>query len=487
VNLNLNHMSLLETLLPSQKNSRLLTLQRDEEGNGQVDDDVFDKPYQSYQAHLSNLMSIGMLMLGFILTGTLLGVNYTGEEYTSKQLMDFTMYSGLAAISAALVTAFSFLISARAVYMYSTRSSFEGLYKLYSSSVLMFFVEMMVYTSICSFLTSTDIFIQMHFRGPDICPGVPVPHAQARWKADEYLSRKSFGDAPRQASVCAKLSEDFIDAVNHLCSGPQVLKSCMTETGPVCVNNLVFTGASTTWSSRASSDSNFLLCTAFDFYHAKINRKYEGNAAMQNSTRPYLFGYHPHFLPKGFASDSGAFHYDTAYYQTLAIDAADAFCEKSASQQAKNVACSSLTTPAAQSLCAEARVAWQAAEKCEGDAVAEAHKCKNVCSMDGIQLSIKVFNAISYVKYVFYAIALFRAYRNVIHMREAHTKRRQMKPTHLSYCGEMLECSGVVDDPVIDESGSEHSEEVDTDEEKVCHSPGKGNMREMKACTAAFT
>jgi len=89
-------------------------------------------------------MSIGMLMLGFILTGTLLGVNYTGEEYTSKQLMDFTMYSGLAAISAALVTAFSFLISARAVYMYSTRSSFEGLYKLYSSSVLMFFVEMMV-------------------------------------------------------------------------------------------------------------------------------------------------------------------------------------------------------------------------------------------------------------------------------------------------------------------------------------------------------
>jgi len=334
----------------------------------------------------------------------------------------------------------------------------------------------------------------MHFRGPDICPGVPVPHAQARWKADEYLSRKSFGDAPRQASVCAKLSEDFIDAVNHLCSGPQVLKSCMTETGPVCVNNLVFTGASTTWSSRASSDSNFLLCTVFDFYHAKINRKYEGNAALQDLARPYLFGYHPHFLPKGFASDSETFHYDKAYYQTLAIDAADAFCEKSASQQEKNAACSSLTTPAAQSLCAEARVAWQAAEKCEADTVADALKCKNVCSMNGIQSGVKVFKAISYVKYVFIAIALFRVYRNVIHIYEARTKRKQMKPSHSSICGEILECTMVIDDVASEPSEEEEepaqmadSKEDDTDEEKGCPSPGKGNPREMKACTAAFT
>lgn len=412
------------------------------------DADKYDKPYQAYQMHLRNVMAIGMLMLGFVMTGTLLSMNFNGNEYTGHQLRVFTGSAGMVAIVSTLATLIAFLISIRAGHIYDTLSAFNALLFLYRAAILLLVCEMIVYMSVVLLLHSTALYMGMMFRGPDICPGLPIMASGTHLKRmDDFLRQQmSINDGPRKSSMCAKLSEDLLEATATRCGGVQGLSRCNPPSASC-------DAAASEWSKRSASDPNFLMCSVMDWYHASISSVFGGNKTTQHASRPCYFGYHAYFLPTGFTSQSQTFHHDTGLYQKLILDTADAFCGKSEAQNAKNVACSSMRTVAERSLCAKTRIAWHSAEECEQETVNDAFKCHNICRPQGFQSNYGVFKGIEVASWSFVILAVFRLYKNCTHVCMARNNANMMN------VGEhpILECLSC--------SHRTRTEEHDSDEE----------------------
>lgn len=168
--------------------------------------DIYQPRYDSYQSVLSNLMTIGTLLLGFIITGTMLSLSLSGEEsYTSHDLLLFTEWAFVAVIGAGSTTLIAFLVSVRATQAHCNRGSKHGLKVMRNHTLLIGLSELCLYGSLFAFLLSLDLFLAMQYLGPDICPYVENEHSEER-----------------TSSFCALAGSDFFDAVGQTCQAPKV-------------------------------------------------------------------------------------------------------------------------------------------------------------------------------------------------------------------------------------------------------------------------
>jgi len=154
-------------------------------------------PVGGLKAHLSNVTTVGSLLLGFILTGTLLSTVITGEEsHQVKEVVPFLRFALAATFCSFAATVTAFALSARLTQLGMSAGSTMRSWILLSFPVVVM-VEFLLYVGMYCFVESMELHVRLNYVGPRICPG-------------EVGSQRP----------CAKLGLSFHKAAEQLCGRP---------------------------------------------------------------------------------------------------------------------------------------------------------------------------------------------------------------------------------------------------------------------------
>jgi len=431
-----------------------------------VDDDCYDKPFQAYQLHLSNVMTLGMLLLGFIITGTLLSCSFSGTEtFSSEDSTKFIAFATVTALLAMALVILAFLVSTRGVYWYASASAKRGVLALYNSILLVALAEVLMYLSLEAFMWSLAYYIDMVFRGPDICVGM---------SGENGLSLGSRPQHVRPLAFCGQLGDDLFVAANGTCLGHRPL------VGPTTleqIENSVLTDDAH-WSSRSRNADHYVLCSVFDWYVAKSEAKFGGEALS------YYFAYETLLLPLGARRDDGkgmngwehSGKFKSEFFWQNLDEVTTAYCDRDAALELRNNLCGSMDIRSAtlveKQACATARQSFVIADKCVADVQDDAIKCHKVCkhNMEHVDVIYACTQIPCWIASVFLlALVFFRCLKNYWHfhdVRQVLCAMGQDKPR--KGCEEtMLELAGI-EDVYDEESSSEASSSRPLKNSRTC-------------------
>jgi len=320
------------------------------------DHDIFDKPYQATQSHLSNLITVSTLLLGFIITGTMLNSGLTGHEnYSAAELIGFIQRAGMAAILSAITLIISLLVSVRSSQGYESGSARQAFFIIRHSICYIIIGELCLFVSFVFFLSSLEAFMIMQYIVPDICP------------LSNKLSTGSFRigfditktQVYREASFCAQLGSDLYDAASSTC------KVRRLSPDYDCPPYAEFCNKSNSWLPPVDADTDSLAALCHAYRHVK----------QYGSTYQYWFGYDVSLYPPNVTQDISV---QDRFRLQIVLKAAKLHCDWGYIKNLKEKSCRSGSHERRN--CPTAYLAWQRAEECVDNTVVDASKCFKVCS-----------------------------------------------------------------------------------------------------------
>jgi len=321
------------------------------------DDEIYDKPYQSTQNHLSNLITVSTLLLGFLITGTMLNSRLTGNEnYTASQLISFTRTAGVAAILAAFTLVFSLLVSVHSSQGYESGSARQAFFIVRHSVCYIIIGEICAFVSLVFFLRSLEMYMTMQYIVPDICP---TSNSLSLVQGKLRLGVDTATKVVRESSFCAQLGSDLFDAASSTC------KVRRLSSDYHCPPHVEHCNRSHSWlpPTDADTDSLAALCHAFQY------------VKQYGSTYQYWFGYDVSLYPPNVTYDTSV---QDRFRLQIILKASELHCDWNVMKTLKESSCRKGSH--GETLCAEAYLAWQTAEDCVDSTVVDASRCFKVCS-----------------------------------------------------------------------------------------------------------
>mmetsp|Transcript_40276 Transcript_40276/g.128047 ORF Transcript_40276/g.128047 Transcript_40276/m.128047 type:complete len:411 (-) Transcript_40276:71-1303(-) len=282
------------------------------------------------QALLTNIMVVSALLLGFIVTGTMLSISLTGSEnFGMRELIEFFHWSSLAATFSFLSLITSFLTSVFGTNFMITEGPEAAARALTQDSVLkQIIAEGSLYLSMFFFLGSMNCYVSMVYTGPDICP-----------------SYRGI------ASLCARQGADLYEAAASVCNG-----TCAEQ------------AASFAKPCDAEADQAWCLCKEY----CKPNWEERYDWSKSSITR------HPGvevFYRNWFLYGSSKEHMTDPAREKMVAEAAAIMCQHHL-LEARKEAC----FKAGVGGCDVEFSSWDRSEQCMEQAVADAEKCRKVCT-----------------------------------------------------------------------------------------------------------
>mmetsp|Transcript_71840 Transcript_71840/g.210469 ORF Transcript_71840/g.210469 Transcript_71840/m.210469 type:complete len:401 (+) Transcript_71840:76-1278(+) len=367
-------------------------------------------PVGGLKAHLSNVTTVGSLLLGFILTGTLLSTVITGEEsHQVKEVVPFLRFALAATFCSFAATVTAFALSARLTQLGMSAGSTMRSWILLSFPVVVL-VECLLYVSMYCFVESMQLHVRMNYVGPNICPG----------------------DVDSQRP-CAKLGLSFREAAEKLCGSP-------LDCGMDCNCEAIHPGMSE-------------ICW---YYHNFSCYSVMIEAPMELQWEWFIWNDAPYLSPE--------WSRHTSMYSDLACGKAAADADKTAlcAYQTGNLSGGVPVTWQEREACMQAIATLNVVDGCTDSTYASAEKCIKVCGAEcseygGLETCIymidqleKVFVSINILKIFTIVMSACRAVMTIQELYVTIKAWSALAPnsvdagadeleTHLIYRGEVEE------------------------------------------------
>eukprot|EP00931_Biecheleriopsis_adriatica_P076475 TRINITY_DN50172_c0_g1_i1.p1 TRINITY_DN50172_c0_g1~~TRINITY_DN50172_c0_g1_i1.p1 ORF type:complete len:470 (+),score=51.53 TRINITY_DN50172_c0_g1_i1:135-1544(+) len=394
--------------------------------------EAFDLPYQNYQLHLANVMMVATLLLGFTLTGTLLSVSVTGtESYSTTELGRFfhtALKSGTFSFATLML---AFMVSASANEKYISHGAHYALLTMYNCLLPIAAAEVTLFMSVLAFLVCLKAYVDMVYKGPDICPGLPQPH----W----YSHTREV----RPLSSCGQIGDDLFIAANKTCKGHRQLPNATLA----YLDSLEMTSSSS-WSARSPQSDRYVLCSVFDWYVAKTS-------AWFGKPRSYYFVYDTQMLPHGVRREVGVkpwvewFADEVLFAQggdtprpfktALLFEVIDsvttAYCDRDNALRVRDQVCNLAADEPKTSLefmqaCIQARQSFAVVDKCVAEAQIEVVKCHKVCDYDMLSWALTERTSDTYlipISLFLFLGMLVRGWLSIRHICEVRHHRKKLR------------------------------------------------------------